>query len=503
MGEKHSRRGISKEHLAYLGLTILASAVGYTRPTAAANTPLVVDGVDCSRLAELDIDKQVNMRAMMIRIECGLEEAPAEWREREGGQEQLGPIANGPGGPANVNTITDETSAFIQSESMVWSNGETIVVLYNDFQPPAFSGISVSTDSGASFTRLRPSPFSTGHGSNSGDPVVVYNAALGSWFAGYLVGGCGGGVGLWSSADGLNWSSGACATPGGADRESMWVDNNADSPYYGRMYISWNGSGLRLMAVYSDDGSTWSAPQMLTTNFIRNMQVTGSPTDGTVFIVGLDEGGGGLNNRTNLLYRSIDGGASWTTTVMGPPFAPPGDGVCGYFAKINPIWRHMGWGQPGVGPFGVVHYAYAGRGINPGDTGDIFYTVSFDNGDTWSDPIVLNNDAAKGGTGTQWMPSLSVGLDGQVHVSWYDRRNSTDGMNYEFWGVRSPDNGLTWLPDERVSDVLIEQPQEGGCYAGDYNYHTAFGNEHYLTWTDGRNLLGGHFQQDVYFAKLP
>jgi len=51
--------------------------------------------------------------------------------------------------------------------------------------------------------------------------------------------------------------------------------------------------------------------------------------------------------------------------------------------------------------------------------------------------------------------------------------------------------------------VLIAQPQETGCYAGDYNYHTALGNEHYMTWTDGRNQLGGIFQQDVYFAKLP
>jgi hypothetical protein len=387
---------------------------------------------------------------------------------------------------------------------MVWSNGKTVVVLYNDFQPPAFSGISVSTDSGASFTRLRPSPFSTGHGNNFGDPVVVYNEALGSWFAGYLTGGtggCAGGVGLWSSPDGLNWTAGACATPGGADRESMWVDNNPASPYYGRMYISWNGAGLRLMSTYSDDGITWSPALQLTSNFIRNIQVTGSPTDGTAFIAAMDEGGGGLNNRTNLIYRSIDGGDSWTRIVMGPPFAPPGDGVCGYFAKMNPIWRHMGWGQPGVGPDGVVHYAFAGRGINAGDTGDIYYTVSLDNGDTWSDPIVLNSDAAKGGTGSQWMPSLSVSVEGQVHVSWFDRRNSTNGMNYEFWGVRY--NGVTWLPDEAVSDVLIEQSQEGGCYAGDYNYHTAFGNEHYMTWTDGRNRLGDFFQQDVYFAKLP
>jgi len=406
----------------------------------AAHSPISVDGVECARLAELHIDKQVNLRATMIRIECGLEEGPSGWNGRKDDQEQLGPIANGPGGPTNVNTITDETSPFTQSESMVWSSdGNTIVVLYNDYQPPPFSGISVSTDGGATFTRLLPSPFSTGHGSNAGDPVVVYNAALGSWFAGYLVGGCDG-VGLWTSTDGLNWTPGACATPGGADRESMWVDNNPASPYYGRMYISWNRTrfGLLLMSTYSDDGIAWSPPLQLTTNFIRNVQITGSPTDGTVFIAGMDEGGCAFNNRTNLMYRSLDGGNNWTRIVMGPPFAPPGDSVCGYFTKMDPIWRYMGWGQPGVGPNGVVHYAYAGRGINTGDTGDIYYTSSQDNGDTWSDSIVLNGDAAEGGIGSQWMPSLSVSTNGQVQVSWYDRRNSTDGMNYEYWGSARP-----------------------------------------------------------------
>jgi len=51
---------------------------------------------------------------------------------------------------------------------------------------------------------------------------------------------------------------------------------------------------------------------------------------------------------------------------------------------------------------------------------------------------VLNGDAAEGGIGSQWMPSLSVSTDGQVQVSWYDRRNSTDGMNYEYWGSARP-----------------------------------------------------------------
>src|SRR5207302_6907080 len=107
--------------------------------------------------------------------------------------------------------------------------------------PGNYSGVSRSIDGGVTFTRLNPSPFASGHGTNYGDPIVVYNARLGKWFAGDLATGCGGqGIGLWTSLDGLTWSVGACVhnnTSGGDDRESMWVDNNPSSPFYGRMYI--------------------------------------------------------------------------------------------------------------------------------------------------------------------------------------------------------------------------------------------------------------------------
>jgi hypothetical protein len=217
----------------------------------------------------------------------------------------------------------------------------------------------------------------------------------------------------------------------------------------------------------------------------------------------MNEGGGGVNPRQNLIFRSMDGGATWTQIIMGGPFAAAGQTGCGYFSLIPPIWRYMGWGQPGVGPGGVVHYVYTGG--RSGDQGDIYYTQSTDNGTTWSAPIMLNTD---GTTRPQWFPSLSVTPSGQVFVYWHDRRNTTDGQNYEIWGVRSPDNGVTWLPNEVISDVLIPQPEQPdpnvqACYAGDYNYSTAFGNTHYATWTDGRNQVSGHFQQDVYFAAVP
>src|SRR2546425_294210 len=114
-------------------------------------------------------------------------------------------------------------------------------------QPETITGadcsrVSVSTDGGVTFTRLNPSPFTNGHGTNYGDPIVVYNARLVKWFAGDLATGCGGqGIGLWTSLDGLTWRKGKCAHNGSSDdRESMWVDNNPTSPFYGRMYISWN-----------------------------------------------------------------------------------------------------------------------------------------------------------------------------------------------------------------------------------------------------------------------
>jgi hypothetical protein len=224
------------------------------------------------------------------------------------------------------------------------------------------------------------------------------------------------------------------------------------------------------------------------------------------------EANGGINSpRINIMASSTDGGDTWTPVIMGPPFAPPGDSVCSsntYFAKISPIWRHMGWGQPGAGPNGVVHYAYAGRGVDPGDAGDIYYTQSLDHGMTWSSPIVLNSDQASGSTQTQWMPSLSVTADGNVQVAWYDRRNTSDGFNYQYWGIHSPDNGVTWLSDAPISDVLIPQPAQPdpnvqSCYAGDYNYHTAFGSTQYATWTDGRVLVSGIPQQDVFFSHGP
>jgi hypothetical protein len=523
-------------YLALLML-LLAACVLQLMPASAQTTSM---GVDCSQINVPSLMMQDNMRAGQILVECGI---------MQGGRPGTGGgVDHKQAAPPNVlvsnSSGCNSSSDLCGSESMIAAStadkGQTVVVNYNangSFNGGNYGGQSYSTDGGTTFTEIFP--FEDGsHGTNYGDPLMVYNAKLGEFFGGDLVTGCGSfGIGLWSSPDGETWTVGSCAHDGTSDdRPSMWVDNEPTSGTYGRMYVSWNnfavgcGSGGCLFVTYSDDGETWSTPSQLNTGiFLRDVQITGAPRgakvvgkSSTVFVASMDEGGGGSATRQNVMFSSTNGGKTWKQTIMGKRFNPVGDQTCGYFYQVNPIIRHMGWGEPAVGPDGVVHYDYAGAGTN-GDHGDIFYQRSANNGKTWSKPIKLNTDKDAPNK-TQWMPSLSATSDGNVTASWYDRRKAKSscnnigdkGCNYERVGRQSKDNGSSWNAEVTISNEVITQPEQNDgnvafCYAGDYDYNVALnatdaGNSTgsaYVTWTDGRVLIGGAPAENVETATLP
>jgi hypothetical protein len=521
----------------YITLAVLAAGCVLNAAPASAQTTSL--GVDCSRIDVQSLLKMDNLGAGRILIECGI--VP-------GGRAMSRVSTHTPTAPPNVRVSNgsdcNSSDSVCGSESMVAGStadkGATVVVNYNANYAgsSSYTGTSYSSNGGKTFTEIQPSPFANGHGENLGDPLVVFNSKSGKFFAGDLATGCGGfGIGLWTSTDGKTWTTGACAHNGGSDdRPSMWSDNEPTSGTYGRMYISFNDftNNGALDVVYSDDGTTWTGPVIVsnTSTFMRDVQITGSPRgaaigsgDAIVFLASMDEGGGGNATRQNVMYNSTDGGATWTTVVMGARFNAPGDAICSsnsYFYQVNPIIRHMGWGEPAVGPNDVVHYVYAAAGSN-GDHGDIMYQRSTNNGATWSTPKKLNTDP-DAQFKTQWMPSLSATSDGNVTASWYDRRKATSactnvgdaGCNYERVGRQSKTNGASWKSELTISTSLITQPtqDDGGvqtCYAGDYDYNTALnasdrGNATgvaYITWTDGRNKISGVPVQNVDFAKVP
>ena len=475
--------------------------------------------VNCATLTPQQIEtlkKEENLAASEILVRCGVLPggSPTGPPGSSAHSSVLGPSF--PGNDVDVITGTETYPHVTQSESVVWSNGNTVVVNYNDSKgieetPRNLSGVSVSKNGGETFTRLGPPSPLTGHEINKGDPILVYDVKLGKWFAGDLVSGCGGkGIGVWTSTNGETWTVGACAHNGtGDDRDSMWIDNNSASPFYGRMYVSFNNftSGGALEVTHSDDGVTWSTPVTLSpgSEFRRNIQLSGSPgSEGIVFLVGLNEGTGGVGSaQQDIGYRSSNGGVTWTSKAIDPSYTVAGNVNCG-FAAVTPIWRAAGWGQPAVGPGGVLQYDYATHGEGS-DEGDIYYVRSTNNGETWSTPVRLSTDA----TGkAQWQPSLRVSPSGVVEATWYDRRNSTNGENYQRFARVSTNDGVTWGPDEPLETTLIPQPTQPdpeivACYAGDYNYTTANAKTGFDTWTDGRVSIEGKPVEKVFFHSIP
>jgi N-acetylneuraminic acid mutarotase len=481
--------------------------------TPGSNLP---EAIDCAQAIAQGVEKQLNMRAAQIRVQCGLEKPGETTPESLEVSPATATDANAYGGTdVQVNNASADTYSHVtQSETFIAANANTVIVAYNSSTgaPGNYSGISYSTNGGNTFTEIRPSPFATGHGTNFGDPVALYNSKYGKWVTVWITAGgdCGTqGLGSWSSTNGTSWGASACVHVGTSDdRESGWVDNNPSSPYYGKMYVSWNDfsttNGNLVVATSTNGGASWSAPvTIFSSSFMRDAQMTGGQ-DGSVFIVGMDEGGGGTNPRHNYIFRSVNGGTTWTSAIsMGASFPAPGDIQCtSYFRAVTPIWRFMGYGQPAVGPGGVVHYVYT-AGSGGADTGNTYYVRSTDNGSTWSTPLKLNTDST---TRTQWMPSLAVTVNGKVMASWYDRRNTVDN-SYQRYARVSLDNGLTWQTDQPISDQVIPQPEQpdpsvNACYAGDYDYSSATGQTIYSTWTDGRIQISGHYQQDVYLDKV-
>src|SRR5712675_1609366 len=313
----------------FSGLTA-SSAQAQQKPKIIINSTnaLVPNGFDCSKIHELGIDKQDNMRAGAIRIACGLEPGgfPSVLETvHQAIQKALDPLAYGGADKDLISPQTDTGTHITQSETYSLANPDNpneILVTYNDSRgvavnPINISGASVSTDGGNTFTRLTAGNGQSPFQNTFGDPVILYNRPTGTWFAIFLDAACGGqGIGGYKSATPSNpngWVHFCVHTGSSDDRESGWADNNSSSPFFGRMYVSWNnfadGGSLRVR-FSTDNGVTWNERQLApATPFIRDVQITGDLATGTVYVAGMNEGGGGTGGpRSNKIFRSTDGG---------------------------------------------------------------------------------------------------------------------------------------------------------------------------------------------------
>jgi hypothetical protein len=524
--------GLAGVSLALLGFgQFSAQAQQRDKSATTGISALVPPAFDCAQFHALGLNMQENLRAGAIAIYCGQAvggSPDAEGEPMSFAQEILAPLLGG----TDVDLITgaDTGTHITQSETFVSANPNNpneIVVAYNDSRnvassPINISSASVSTDGGATFTRLTKANGHSPFENTLGDPVVLYNSASGTWFTVWLDLACGGqGLGGYKSttpADPNSWIHFCAHTGSGDDRESGFADNSPSSPFVGNMYVSWNdfavGGSLKVRRS-TDNGLTWGTEKILSAGFIRDVQITGDPATGAVYVAGMDEGAGGLGNRTNKIFKSTDGGNTWITSFTGTAFPAPGRTLCpnSFFACMftstqGGYWRHQGWGQPAA-LNDIVHYVYDSRNTGNGDPANVFYIRSINGGVTFSAPLQLNTDTT---IKAQWQPNISVAADGSLLAVWYDEREATatcvkgnTGVPcYRMWARKSLDGGVTWQPDEAFSDVLSPLPGQPDSsivteYVGDYDYSNTVGNTHLHPWTDGRVAVNSASQQDAFF----
>src|SRR6478752_2656678 len=526
--------------LAMLGLDAFAASSAPVKITnhiiTTSNDPLVPVGFDCTKIRQLGIDKQENFRAGAIMIACGAAEGGSGssvgffQRITQAVKKLLAPLYGA--GDVNLVTGTETPPNIVQSETFTWANPDNpmqVVVAYNDSRgrnasPINISGISCSTDGGTTFTRVTNASGQSPFAGTEGDPVLLYNRPTGTWFTVWLDTGCGGqGLGGYKSTTPLNaasWTHFCVHSSSQDDRNSGWADNNPSSPFANRMYISWNdfnvGGGALFATYSSDNGTTWHAPIQVTTSFIRDVQITGDKVTGDVYIAGMDENSGNGcssgcgTNRNNKIFRSTDGGNTFTNTYTGPSFVGPCRSNSGFFCTMysSPAyWRHMGWGEPAAFNH-VVSLVYAEK--DGADPGNVYYIRSTDSGVTFGAPFQLNSNTDP--TKAQWQPSLSVSPTGALFAVWYDETprvaascqpSSPTTPCYQMHARKSNDNGVSWLPDDVFSDVASPLPLQldpgiRSDYAGDYDYASAVTTSHRHAWTDGRVIINGNSQQDAF-----
>lgn len=316
-----------------------------------------------------------------------------------------------------------------------------------------------------------------------GDPVIL-SGLDGRFFYFHLSNPPGGAwidriVCQWTDSIAGPWSDGSYMGLNGnkaQDKEWGVVDRRN-----GNIYVSWtqfddygsssaSDSSVILFSRSLDNGLSWSSP-------VRLSQEAGdcldddNTTEGAVPAVGPNgEVYVAWTGPADIRFdRSLDNGQTWLNDDI-----LVADHVGGWAQSVPGILRCNGMpitlcDTGNSVHSGNIYICWNDERSGPGDL-DVWITRSTDQGNTWSNPVRVNQD---GPGNYQFFPWMAVDqVTGYLWAVFYDRRNHT-GIETDVYMALSKDGGQTWI-DFKVSETPFTP--NSAVFFGDYTNIVAYDN---------------------------
>jgi hypothetical protein len=196
-----------------------------------------------------------------------------------------------------------------------------------------------------------------------------------------------------------------------------------------------------------------------------------------------------------LVVTSHDGGTSWNAPISISVVLP----VDNYFPGEH--YRNLTLPAFACDPVtGQLYIAWANL---TGADSEILFSTSSDEGQSWSIPKRVNDDAIGDGA-EHFQPQMAIAPDGVISMTFFDTRVDPDHRLVDVFLAQSVNDGLSFLPNERVTtqswDPAVGAPvnSSGSQFIGDYQGLAVDNLFVHPMWNDTRTG-----QQEIFTAALP
>jgi hypothetical protein len=406
-------------------------------------------------------------------------------------------------------TITQEirTSGLqsaARSESDVrinFLNPQQIIIGSNNITASGLQGQYFSSDGGATWGQTTLS-LTTGDAFHS-DPAVDWTSDGKAWSAT---------LGLNSSATVLkgrmyvSTNAGASWTFDGTytntqtnvDKEMMWVDHSAVSPFKDNIYVIWHGGNP--VYINRRTAAGWQTPLQISGAESSGTGIGGdikTNRDGDVFAFWPTTG----NSRV-FVAKSTNGGVSFGTPVqIATTFDSYDIGVPSFNSRRALVYVSGGaYKSPSKNNVYATWTDLSGAagctapgnepGANTASTCKtrVWFARSTDGGATWGAPAMINNQASLNDQFNQWLAVDET--TGAIGVIYYDTLNDAGRKKTDIYYQSSFNDGVSWNTPVKVTSVQTDETISGadsGNQYGDYNALSGYAGVFFPSWTDRRN----------------